>query len=64
MRRRMIRAIAGTAYLIGGLEVGLGAVLMLSADPRLNPRMLLIAGGCFLIAAVVLDRLAPAGGRR
>ena len=58
----MIRVIAGTAYAIGGVEIGLGAVMLLAADPKLEPRSLLIAGACFLIAGKLIDRLAPAGG--
>lgn len=52
--------IAGVLYAVGGIELGVGAIMLISEDPQLNPRMLLIAGVCFLAGAKLVDRMVPA----
>jgi hypothetical protein len=61
--RRFWRALAGVAYVAGGIELGVGAVLALTPDPAWNPRLMILAGVWFLLGGKSIDWIAPPAKR-
>lgn len=61
MRRRMTRLFSGALYGVGGILLGLGGVMLVAADPKWEPKGLLVGGALILVAGKAFEWLDGPG---